>query len=538
MTRKLFSSILSICLLFGSLYLPAQAQTQNQTPHALYSEAKACLSRHNLACAKVTLAKISSHSAYAKLLQGSIALYQQQLDESLSLLLPLQTEPNLIDTAKIDVHEYLANIFERIDDPHQALQHLITIEYMLPHSTSDNLPQIISQHQQKIWTLLNSLNQDQLLSIRGNNTDHNLQGWIDLSIAARNQDLAQSIAGWSLNYTDHPARTFGLSLTATSRAIAPQLISAHKNIAILLHSSSADEIAKANAFQSGLQSALNKYGLPNNINIYANTPAPDDNPANLDLAHQYHLAKQAGDAFLITLHPENLPDDVPPKMTEHIFHLHLALNEQTLSLIKFAKTHAIERILIIASEDAPSQDKVKDFQQTWQADADQNLHQDSLKIINLPSNIEASDTSLLELKSHIGTTKHDMILLTISARDTSIIKPHLDISTPTLAYADINDSSFEGTLNAIRFADIPFLLPSADPTFQDYHAEASALPTNELIRYFALGVDSLQLLSASGKTSDHAQIINGLTGRLSIQDHHISRQLPMARFTFDGITLE
>ncbi|MDD2833397.1 MAG: hypothetical protein PHD12_05230 [Methylotenera sp.] len=530
MTHKLFASILSTCLLFGSLYLPVQAQATSHTLQTRYLEGRTCLDRNDLMCAKVALAKISNHSAYAKLLQGSIAFHQQQLDEALSLLLPLQAEQNFINTAKVDVHSYLAKIFERIDDPHQALWHLITIEYTLQNIASDKPPQATAQHQKKIWELLKRLDQDHLINIRGNNTDYNLQGWIDLSLASRNQDQTQSITSWAANYTDHPAQAFALSLEATSLDLAPQLISANENIAILLHTSSPDERAKTEAFQSGLQAALDKYGLPNKINLYADTSTPDDGAVNLDIVNQYHLAKEAGDVFLITLYPVDLPED--------IFHLHLSLNEQTLPLVKFARNHAITRILIIASEDAASQEKVSDFQQAWQADTAHNLGQAPLEIITLTSNVQTDDTSLLELKSQINTIKHDMILLTISARDASTIKPHLNISTPTLAYADINDASFEGSFNAIRFVDIPFLLPSSDPSFQNYHAEASALATNDLIRHFALGVDSLQLLSASKQASDHAVIINGLTGKLRLKNQIIDRQLPMARFTFDGIALE
>ena len=101
MTKKLFNHILATCLLFSSLYLPAHAETSNKTPsekpdtqikkspEANFLDGDTCLKQANTACAKLARAKIPSASAYAKLLQGSIALSEKQTDKALLLLLPL-----------------------------------------------------------------------------------------------------------------------------------------------------------------------------------------------------------------------------------------------------------------------------------------------------------------------------------------------------------------------------------------------------------------------------------------------------------------
>ncbi len=125
MTFKLIKHILTTCLVFGSLYLHAgevinaeatntRAQNaatsqENKSPATLFLAGNSCLKKADIACAKLALARISSASPYAKLLQGNIAILEQRVDESLQLLLPLQAEPRLNAEAKINLHQNLAS---------------------------------------------------------------------------------------------------------------------------------------------------------------------------------------------------------------------------------------------------------------------------------------------------------------------------------------------------------------------------------------------------------------------------------------------
>jgi hypothetical protein len=209
MTKKLFNAILSTCLLFSSLYLPAQAETANKvaaerpdtqikkSPETNFLDGDACLKQANTACAKLALANIPSTSAYAKLLQGSIALSEKQTDKALLLLLPLQTEENLIAQAKISLHQYLASAFESLDDAQQAIQHLIQAEANVATLEIKEAQTTVAAIHDRIWAMLSNLGQAELIELRGNNTDNVFQGWVDLRLAASNQDLNNILGGWS-----------------------------------------------------------------------------------------------------------------------------------------------------------------------------------------------------------------------------------------------------------------------------------------------------------------------------------------------------
>jgi outer membrane PBP1 activator LpoA protein len=110
-----------------------------------------------------------------------------------------------------------------------------------------------------------------------------------------------------------------------------------------------------------------------------------------------------------------------------------------------------------------------------------------------------------------------------------------------MAFSDINmldnDANANIALNAIYFVDIPFLLAPNNAQFSDYREPSAALKNNELKRYFALGVDYLQLLTTG--TEGNGLVIEGLTGKLSLDDSGlVKRQLTVAKFTDQGIVLE
>jgi hypothetical protein len=74
---------------------------------------------------------------------------------------------------------------------------------------------------------------------------------------------------------------------------------------------------------------------------------------------------------------------------------------------------------------------------------------------------------------------------------------------------------------------------------KDYESAVANLDSNELLRWFALGVDSLQLLIAGQTLPDQEVSISGLSGTLTVDKYgNIKRQLPLARFTHSGLVPE
>ncbi|HEY9268775.1 MAG TPA: penicillin-binding protein activator [Methylotenera sp.] len=554
MTKKLFNAILSTCLLFSSLYLPAQAETANKaasarpsaqikkSPETNFLDGDTCLKHANTACAKLALANIPSTSAYAKLLQGSIAFSEKQTDKALLLLLPLQTEENLIPQAKISLHQYLASAFESLDDAQQAIQHLIQAETSASTSEIKDAQTTIAAIHDQIWAMLSKLEQAELIALRGNNTDNTFQGWIDLRLAASNQDLNSSIAGWSTSYPDHSAQMFAKTLTATDNKEPTQLASltSEGSIALIMPLTTETYAANAEAFKLGLETALIKLGLQNEVKTYPST----ENQQDMD--EMYTLAKDEGNAYFIIPSfnsGEAAHNQIKQAETGNIVYIAPTLDDEARHIADFALSRGMQNITIISTDNMSSKRMTESFQSAWQSRANQEHSSDSVTIITLTDNISATDNSLFELKSQLAAKMPDMILLAMPATEIRMVRPHLQISIPTMTFSNANeiidDAGSYHALNAVRLFDIPYLLLASQPPYKDYDASNTNLSSNALLRWFALGVDSLQLLISAQKLPDREISISGLSGMLTVDSAgNIQRQLSLARFTHNGIETE
>lgn len=550
MTKKLVNAILATCLLFGSLYLPTFAAEANgaelaavkspvkKSAETYFLEGNACLQQAKIACATLALAKIPSSSPYAKLLKGSIAWSGNLVDESLLLLLPLQSEKHLIIEAKISLHQHLAQAFASLGDTQQALWHLMQVEAAVISAAPEFKVSHIEKTHQEIWALLSKQSQSQLVTMRGDNTDNELQGWIDLSLAAKNQDVATSITNWLTYYPDHSASALAKNLALQSNASASNMNTiAQGSIALILPIIDEANITQADAFQQGLQATLTKYGLNNVIKTYTGANTLEA------VIEQHAQAKSEGAAYFIAprLTEDDTPADIASYLDSHqILSISSPLKDEAAWLAKFAANHAMQHLLIINTDSDGAQAMTHSFRVAWQAELGASEQDDQISAITLPDGVTSDELNLFDLKAQVAATNHDMILLAMSATDVRTIRPYLNISMPTLTFSGVNDTQHsDAALNALRFVDIPFLLPTHNNAFSTYTDASASLNSNTLLRWFAIGVDALQLLAASTQAKHSEVIINGLTGELTLnQAGLVRRQLSVARFTFNGIELE
>jgi uncharacterized protein len=545
----LYLSLL-VSLLFSGLYLPAHAAEANKatpaivkpetrkSPEANFIDGNTCLEQSNIACATLALANIPSLSPYAKLLQGSIALKEHRIDDAIRLLLPLQAEKNLNTEASIYLHRQLATSFESLDDVPQAAAHLLQANSLITESSLPDAQIKIDTIHQKIWALLNKQDQSLLISMRGDNTDHDFQGWLDLCLAAKNQDIATSLANWATSYPDHSAVAFAKTLTQNITLTQSKFsLPDNANIALILPLTDEANIIKADAFKQGLEAALSKYKALNVIKNYASTGSQES------ITEQYTLAKNEGAAYFIAPNFNRTPNEpalIANPNEGNILHVGLWIDDEAKQVVTFANSHAIQHILILATDDASAKQMTDSFSAAWQANLGTNEQSDYITIVALPQDTIVNEAKLFDLKTQIASNNHDMLLLAMSAADAHIIKPYLNISTPTLAFSAINNTPLHNsTLNALRFVDIPFLTTPNNTAFTEYKNASAHLNSNELLRWFALGVDTAQLLMASTQANGNEIIINGLTGELTLdKTGTINRRLSIARFTFNGIELE
>jgi outer membrane PBP1 activator LpoA protein len=493
------------------------------------------LEQADLGLATLSLTRIPPSSPYAKLLAGNIAAKNAEFDRAFLLLLPLQSKLDFNQTALASLHASLSDAYEKQGDIAGAIEQLVRRHPYLEEVEA------IRHNQERIWKLLSTQTTVDLIAMRGESTDTTMQGWIDLSLATKNQDIPSSLSGWSNSYPDHAASTFAKTLATIASESATAPVALNGNIALILPPAHEAMVDKIDAFKLGLQAALSQKNMPNEIKSYTRSNDLEN------ISTQYLLANSEGAAYAIAPSfgsplTSASPVSVVALNTSIRRRLaDLSLQDEAQRIAEFATNHAMQNILILTTANEPSKKMLQSFVQAWEIE--RGL---SLKIITLiPSLASAKESfdlnQLMDLKANINLQQQDMLVLAMSGPEVKNVRPYLDVSMPTMAFSDINmlddDTNTNITLNAIYFVDIPFLIAPNSSQFRDYREASAALKSNELKRYFALGVDYLQLLTAN--PADNDLIIQGLTGKLSL-DHNgqIKRQLSVAKITYQGVVLE
>lgn len=539
MTKKLFKSILTICLLFSSLNFPALADSPNaaevksiksivkKSPEAQFMEGEACLKASNVPCVQLSLALIPKISPYSKILEGALASMQNQTDHALLILLPIQNDDSLIVPAKILLNQTLAEAFAHLGDVQQAIDHLMRSEALLQQTQDSNsLDKIVANHEQ-IWRLIKTLTQSELITLRGNNTDNIFQGWIDLALAAQDANTQKSIVHWGALYPEHPALSISSELSkkaADTKQSIPQL-GAKGDIAIMLPTQTEVDTEKLQAFKLGLETALSLAGLGNTVKIHYQQQAASETDVEAD----YFIVPDFSESAA-TCHFHILNDK--PQL-----HIGLAFQDEANTIFQFASKNSMQHMTVVTTQHQTSQKMLTSIQQAWSHEAENGEHA-ILNIITLDKDILAEPIKLLDLKSQIASKVHDMIILAIPANDVVMIRPYLDISTPTITFSGIHDIAHQNDalklLNALRFVDMPFLLKS-EQDVTDYLSASETLVNQTLLRWFALGADSLQLMIAGITKPSSTSSIKGLAGKYSLSaSGAITRTLSDGRFSQSG----
>jgi outer membrane PBP1 activator LpoA protein len=535
---RMFLQTALLIISFGGITSPSMAASNAEET---FLQGQRQLEQGNTAQASVSLAYLPSQSPYAKLLAGNIAAKQGDIDQTFLLLLPLQSNTQLIKPAAASLHASLSSAYEKQGAYFNALEQKTRYETFLDD------PAAIARNHADIWRLLTTLTIENLIELRGESTDTIVQGWVDLALAAKQQNVSGSVNAWINSYADHPALTFAGSMTIEKTAEKPAIPTEavpvflkEGIIALILHFGEEAEGAKAEAFKLGLQTALAVKSLPNEIKTYS---ALGDQESFADL---YALAKDEGAAYIIgpmtqgELNTNNsnvqaltLLDSATPS-NPYLQHGGLSLTDEAAAIANFASRNAFQHISILTSDSTQAQMQVAAFVAAWKTKSDQ-----AVNIITLPADVKFR--TLLELKDTLAAQPNEMLLLALSAQEAIKVKPYLDISIPTVGFSSLNNLQDEKpvTLHAVRFSDIPFLTDFNNADFSAYREASAALSSNELKRWFALGADYLALLAARSNSPGTEMMIIGLTGTLLIDTNgQVKHQLPLARFTHDSVVLD
>lgn len=522
----------------------ATGSSLKKTPETQFSLGMGCLKKQDFPCAQLALAGIPAMSPYAKVLSGNIAASQQDYDQALLILLPLQADKSISAEASASLHTSLALAYENQDDPLRALEQYVQAQSGL---AGDAL--LIAQKQ--LWQFLSKTNKVDLIAMRGNITDTTLQGWIDLALAGQDGLSKDDVSQWRNAYPDHVAMDELLaSLIASSAASSTENSDKPKaasdkglngQIALILPFSSEVYYPASDAIERGFVAAQTIANSTAEVKIYASTGGRDD------FAAVYQQAISEGANYIVgpltrdeVTALSELPVSLPTvalnqsdlaTSNRNIHFYGLAVDSEAQQVVRIARDLGMQTATIVGTESSLSNRMIKTFGDAWIADGGQISQQFGVN----------EDTDMAALKTDIQAHPTDMIFLATTADNARQIRPSLDAATPTFGlshiYAGVLDNADDAPLLAVRFVDMPWLL--SPDAFAAYKPAAQDLPSGEMQRWFALGADAYSLLQAVVQHPGTPVTIKGLSGTLRVNaDGTVSRELAVARFGRDGITVE
>lgn len=535
-------------LYFTWILLPAQAMAAEASPNAVppetrFHEGITCLQAQDVDCATLALNRIPSQSVYAKLLAGNIAAAQQDFDSVFRLLLPLKANTSLNNQAAASLHASLALAYEQEPDPLRALEQRVAAERFL-----DDEPGRAENHQ-KIWSSLGKLGREELVNIRGESPDTDIQGWIDLALAAQEQD-ENALKNWPDFYPGHPAsQGFSQALLsqrpeapAPSEAVAP--VAPDGKIGIILPFAVEAYYPAADAIEQGFAAAQAQAQDQRELTLYAT----DGNPANIAATYQRAIDEGVQVALgpltrdeVTRLGQQDLSiptlalnqSDSNPGKTPNLYIFGLSLEVEIAQLVRLAQRLGMQTATIAAGSNHLAERMAQAFGDAWSNAGGRIIQQLTF----------AEDSNLTELQAKITSNPSDLIFLAANYEEARAIRPYLDTATPTFAtshiYAGIPQDPENKPLNAVRFIDMPWLLEPDSAAFASLRPAASDLPPGEMQRWFALGVDAYHILDYVSKHPQQAYTLQGLTGKISISSKgDISRELVNGHFSAQGVVPE
>jgi uncharacterized protein len=524
--------------------LASAEPTSIQEPLSNFKNGLECLKKSDKECAQLVLSRLPKQSNYAKILQGLLGTYEGDFDLTFRQLLPIQTDKTLAPIGLETLHSALALAYQNQNDPFNSLEQRVLAEDAMRQITPID-PQTIQENHQKIWNDISNLDKATLIEMRANSLNSTVQGWIDLAILNKKTDDPASfeiaMESWRKAYRDHPAYE-GLSKTllpATQDQPDIKKTGLRGRIAMILPFSDDKLYPVSDAISQGFIMAKSNSGDSALIKTYSTNGTAE----SLKVAFKEALSDGAfyivGPLTLTeTIALEKLDNPLVTLSFSKRIQAHsnpwqgsdfLSLENQIDQIIHQAQKMAVQRVMVISTDQPDSHEMAKYFEKKWAT-----LGGDTIQI-------KAAD--VYHVQEQLKGTQAEMIFLAVNFEAGRKIRPLLDSTIPTYATSLIYEGLYvnpdDRPLIGVHFVDLPWLVDHQNPQFEAFITAGENLPPGDLQRWFAVGADAYSILSHMSESPTTEKNLLGLTGSIQMNaSGKISRVMPFATFTSTGLLIE
>ena len=520
--------------------------------------------------ARELLNQIQRPTSLTEALQVELALLQSQLavvagDTAAALrwLTGNLTQSMTEDSVRApEFYAALGSLHEANDNPAAAIAAYALAARQVNHPGAAEVIE-------KLWSLLQSQDSEELQRLAVNADSYQLRGWIELERVYRADEFnirsqLDAIERWQRVWTNHAAA----QILPPDLALLQSLWDARpRRISLLLPLQQTAGVAIEEGFLSAYYEALqvsrevpiiSVFDTSDTLNveeIYQQAVASGADliigPLNKDLVNQLNT----GASLPVPTLALNYSDSTEI-VTENLFQFGLAPEDEISQAARLAWDSGHRRAAIIAPDTFDYVRLREAFAEYWNnlggnvvsnaTYGNTNDYSDVVKRLMAIDSSERRAEELLDLlpRTNIEFTPRrrqdiDFIFLMANPRQGRLIKPTLAFyfagDIPVYALPSIFDGELDSAdnrdLEGILFTDAPWLLDSANTLRQQVDSELRPVQ-GSLQRLRALGVDSFRLYPRLQQLA-RAEVssIPGTTGLLSLSEYQrIFRELEVARF--------
>jgi len=491
-----------------------------------------------------------------RIVQAMILQQQGKSGEALAQIADIDLRP-LSDDATASYYKLQASLLSQTANPLSALPAYIALNNYL--STAEQ-----KTNNETIWSLLQAQDTARLQQAMAEPAPKVQTGWLALAVLQRTlgnqpQQFATQYARWQAEYPDHPGSQLYQKEQTTNETVTTALASGMpKQVAILIPLSG-NLAAQGDALRNGMLTAYKEAGLQGDLRFYDSASQP--------IAALYQQAVKEGAEFivgpllkdqveaLIALKPQvpllALNETDGKSTTDTNFYFSLSPAADAAEAAEKLRQDGKRLPLLIVPQGAQGQRVVDGFTNQWQPQTGgaplvaRFTDRQSLEaILRQAMGVGASQQRIDALQKSIGQKVFaqafnrqdvDAIYIYASPLEAGIIKSFIDISqspfAPPPTYylgakgnPGLNNPGVAQNVLGMQLGDMPWMLDSSSP-LRDKVLTLWPQANNDLLRFFAMGYDSISLLPHLAELrAATGQQREGLTGALSINEQGVVRR--------------
>jgi uncharacterized protein len=215
-------------------------------------------------------------------------------------------------------------------------------------------------------------------------------------------------------------------------------------------------------------------------------------------------------------------NELPPDARPHVFSISLSLEHEARQAALLGVEGGLRAALVIHTPSAISR-RVRDaFEREWTRAAGE--------VRRIPYSGNPEEASLI--RERIANSRGDMVFLALDTVEALAVRPYISGMLPiygtSLSVNPRADPIVNLDLQGVRYVEMPWFIVPDHPAVMVY-PQPKGLVNVEQERLYALGIDALRLALLLLKAEPGLPTLDGVTGRISLEDgNHFVRHLSAA----------